>query len=368
MALEGSIGEFGLVDIFQLIAMQKKSGVITLSRKNKEGASVSFLDGAFIRAVLGDENQHFADAMVSAKKVTVLQLRSVFRATQKGVSIVDTFVNQHYISPEEANHWNQMLTQEVLFDLLLWKEGIYKFNQELVYKKEYETSVSVEWILMEGMRQSDEWPALLKNIPSRSGIYEQVKTDNEEGLLPDVTEEGVCGLLHIINGERTVNEIISRAGMDSFSVYKDLSGFLREGKIRVCEPKAKIKKRVFSEISFSRMKEFALSPLILNGLLISFMLVLSILFTRIILFGDRPFFKKMQGDIQKLRELSIRNEKDVIYFSLNLYYLKKNKYPDMLIQLKKEGFLDEKISLDNWVYSHDRSNFRLEFIPQLLNN
>ena len=367
MSLEGSVGEFGLVDIFQLIAMQKKSGVLSISSKHKEGVLVSFLDGAFIRAVSGDENERFADAMVSAEKVSIAQLKTALRSTPKGSSVSETFVKLDCITPEDARNWNLVLTQDILFDLLSWKEGSYKFNQEAVSKRAYEEAISVEKILMEGMRQSDEWPALLKKIPSRDGVYERVAIEDADGILPE--DDNPTGLIPYINGVRTVNEIIGYAGIGAFPVYKELSMLISDGKIKPCDPKTKekIEKELSPDISFDSIKTFLFGPVVINGLLISLVMFLLILLLMPIFFGKEHFLPKMQGSFEKFKALSIVNKKDRITFSLNLYYLKQNRYPDTLDRLKKEGFLDQEISLDHWAYSHDKSTFRLESAPHLLN-
>lgn len=366
MSLEGSVGEFGLVDIFQLIAMQKKGGVLTISCKSKANVSVFFLEGTFIRAVSGDENGRFADAMVSAEKITIAQLKMALRSAPKGSSVSETLVKLDFISPEDAKNWNLALTQDILFDLLSWKEGSYKFNQEAVSKREHEEAISVEKILMEGMRQADEWPALLRKIPSRDGVYERVSTGNTDHLLADHVlpeDDNATGLILYINGVRTVNEIIGYAGLGAFPVYKEISILVSDGKIKLSDPKAKIEKRLVSPaISLDRIKEVLFSSVVINGLLASFVILLSFLLLRPMFFGEKLFLQKMRGSVQEFKALSIANNKDIIEFSLNLYYLKQNRYPDTLDQLKKEGFLDQKIPLEDWVYSHNRSNFRLQVI------
>ena len=49
MALEGTIKDFGLADILQLIGIQRKTGVLTL-RNEKESVSVQFRDGQVVGA------------------------------------------------------------------------------------------------------------------------------------------------------------------------------------------------------------------------------------------------------------------------------------------------------------------------------
>ena len=49
MALEGSIKDFSLADIFQLIGIQRKTGILTM-RHGDEEVKVSFLNGMVVHA------------------------------------------------------------------------------------------------------------------------------------------------------------------------------------------------------------------------------------------------------------------------------------------------------------------------------
>src|SRR5258705_10249723 len=49
MALKGTLKDFSLADIFQLIGIQKKTGVLTL-KNDKEVVTVTFVDGNVVSA------------------------------------------------------------------------------------------------------------------------------------------------------------------------------------------------------------------------------------------------------------------------------------------------------------------------------
>ena len=49
MALKGTLKDFGIADIFQLIGQQGKTGVLHLSEKDEE-VHIGFKDGAVVKA------------------------------------------------------------------------------------------------------------------------------------------------------------------------------------------------------------------------------------------------------------------------------------------------------------------------------
>jgi hypothetical protein len=365
MALEGSVGDFGIVDIFQLIGMQKKTGILTISCKNKEDLQIFFLDGTIMRAFSGDGNQRFSDALVSSEKVTVAQLRTAFRITENNTPIAESFIRTSAITLEEAKRWNRVLSQEAIFDLLSWKTGSYRFEQGIVAQNPSDAPINVEQILMEGMRQIDEWPPLLKKIPSRDLIYDLVKTDDVE-TAPDLSEkEEVNSILKFFNGERTVNDIMSHAGIGAFPVYKAISGLLSEGKIKIAEPK-EILKKDSSEISIEGVKRLLSHPTTINGFLMAFTIGVASVFFYFVLWHDNAIFKKDMRQTGQLDQLTLFNKRDQIEFSLNLYYLKRNGYPNSLEQLKQEGFIEANFPLEGWEYSGKKSSFQLEFLANLI--
>ncbi|MEK7286123.1 MAG: DUF4388 domain-containing protein [Nitrospirota bacterium] len=365
MALEGPVGNFGIVDVFQRIGMQKESGMLTASCHGKEDVTLFFLNGALIRAFSGDRNQSFSDVLLLSEKITVAQMRAAFRLSSQDKSVAEALIEMNYLTVEEARHWNQVLLEEVLFDLLSWKDGAYRYEEEMVVtQNESDVEMNVEWILMEGMRQLDEWPLLLRKIPSREIVYEITERPNDAmDLLSDTEREE--NILQLVNGERTVNEIVNRAGVGAFPVYKTLSDLLSAGRVKRYEPKAK-KTRILPEISLDLAKRLLFNPVVYNGALIILTIGIASVFFYFVLFQKKPVFQSKQ--IRLFKVLTSVNEKDTIEFALSLYYLDQNRYPNSLAELKKGHFLGHDISLEDWGYQGNRKGFMLERKDSVLNN
>ncbi|MEK7703013.1 MAG: DUF4388 domain-containing protein [Nitrospirota bacterium] len=355
MSLEGSVGDFGIVDVFQMIGMQKKSGILTASCRGKETVSVFFLDGALIRAFSGDGRQRFADALLLSEKITVAQMRSAFRFSSEKTPIAETFIKLNYLTLEDAKHWTQILSEEALFHLLAWKEGTYQFEPEAVTQNQTDMSMNIESVLMEGMRQQDEWPQLLQKVPSGETVYEQVFAIEEDSTDYPETKEGK--LLSFINGQRTVTDVVNYAGMGSFPVYKAFSDLISHGKIKPSAHK-EAPKRFFPEISVDLIKRLLFNSAVFNAILTILTIGIASLFLYFLLFKGSFLFKQAEP----FHELAIVNKKDKIIFLVNLYYLNHKRYPNSLEELKLSGLLEDDFPLENWHYSHDRSQFRLEFI------
>ncbi len=382
MALEGSVKDFSVVDIFQLIAMQKKSGILTLSYEEK-AIFVSFVDGEIVRAVEGDENERFTNALVASERITIIQLRAASRVVEKDVSMGETFAKLAYLTTEEVQKWNQVLTQETIFDLLSWEAGSYRFEQkELSINPNYYLPLSVERLLMEGMRQSDEWPALLKKIPSPNLVFEIIggadptepgsETEDGDHLTsvtgPRLEPDEHAWLLQWIDGQKTVDGIIKHAGVGSFPVYKGLTillsnGRLRKKEIKDEEEKTETKSSFLSTVSLDSLKEKLSSPALLNSALVSLSVVILMTFFIPSFYGIPSILQKVNLSMTEFKKLSSVARKERITFSLDLYRLRHNRYPSTLSALVADGLLSEgfgqELSDTEWTYISDGKTFSL---------
>ena len=99
MALEGSISDFGLADIFQLISLQRKAGELVLT--NKEiSITVLFDNGMIVGAETTnrEDKEKIGRILVRANKITEKQLKELLKSQKKqnrklGFVLLDGFLN-----------------------------------------------------------------------------------------------------------------------------------------------------------------------------------------------------------------------------------------------------------------------------------
>src|SRR5262249_56079560 len=83
MALAGTLKDFGIADILQLIAQQQKTGVLHLRSKDQE-VKVGFVEGAIVSAESATRKKRdlFGHLLVRAELITEAQLEMALE-TQK---------------------------------------------------------------------------------------------------------------------------------------------------------------------------------------------------------------------------------------------------------------------------------------------
>jgi Domain of unknown function (DUF4388) len=183
MALEGTLRDFSLADIFQLIGLQRKTGVLTLRSKD-DTVTVTFLDGKVVGA---DSLSHrlenrLGHVLMKSGLLTQDQLGRALEIQKETLQRLG-FILTHYgiISAESLKHAVQLQILQIVYRLFRWKDGDYHFSQEttIEYDRDNVVPITAESILMEGARMIDEWPIIEKRIRSYDMVFRKKLTDQE---------------------------------------------------------------------------------------------------------------------------------------------------------------------------------------------
>lgn len=371
MALEGSIKDFGLADIFQLIHIQKKTGTLLVESKRKK-ATIYFENGMIVSATTTPKKdiEKIGRILIRSKKITKRQLKTALKAQK------ETPYRVGYILEKTGNVTKpalkdalQLQVNETVFNLFRWKEGRYVFEQkEIDYDREYLQPINTEFILMEAIRQLDEWQFIEKKIPSYDIVCEKVQegdlrlsTDtikSEEDLFFDIGEDkekkeekGKVTLTEeerivyeLVDGLQDVSSIIETGKIGEFETCKALSNLLTAGLIRVrFQPAEPLKKRRF-RINLSRVADLAPIALMAIKGLIAFGIIMGF-YTTLDLKGN---FKEMRDGLNSLKMDIVKAR--IINFAdaMELYFIERGEYPSSLRSLVNSGLIDKNGTLDTW--------------------
>jgi hypothetical protein len=248
MALEGTLRDFSLADIFQLIGLQRKTGVLTLRGKD-DTVTVTFLDGKVVGA--DSLNRRLENRLGTVLMRTgFLSQDQLSRALdiQKETLQRLGFILTHYgiISQDSLREAIQLQMMQIVFRLFRWKDGDYHFSQEttIEYDRDNVVPITAESILMEGARMIDEWPIIEKRIRSYDMVFRKKLTDQEIVVSGDADEIDFDGdvtrsrrrgfsekirisqeeksIYDLVDGTMTVSDIVEVARLSEFDTNKAL--------------------------------------------------------------------------------------------------------------------------------------------------
>jgi hypothetical protein len=257
MALEGTIRDFGLPDIFQLIGLQRKTGTLTLTNeKDDEVVTVTFENGM---VVMTDSSAHrledrLGNVLVKQGKLTRERLDEALVVQKQTLQrLGHILAGSSAITSRDLRDALQIQVSQIVFRVFRWRDGRYQFapSDSADYDRENFAPMSTDFILMEGIRMVDEWPIIEKKIPSFAMVFRPVvdpalievaassELDTSGGargaaasssgrirLSPE--EERI---FRKVDGVRTVQAIIDSTGVAEFEACRILFDFLNRNLI-----------------------------------------------------------------------------------------------------------------------------------------
>lgn len=231
MALEGTLESFSIAEIFQLIATQGKTGILEIETATG-AAKVRFVDGQIFDAYPGrdDPNLYIGVMLVRAGLITQNQLEYALQQQKASLrKLGDILMRMGTVSTNDFQQILGLQRREMAYKLLRLKKGKYKFSPvEVAYEPGVDLLMNVDSILMEGSRQIDEWPALLKKIPSDKRIYERA-----EGVFPvrELTGEETA-VYETLDGFLTVRDLVDKCRIGEFATFDAVASLYEEGLIK----------------------------------------------------------------------------------------------------------------------------------------
>lgn len=374
MALEGRIKEFGLADIFQLIQLQKKTGVLTV-KNDQQKATILFEEGMVVGAETDnrDPRDRLGELLIKTEKLSNTQLNEALKLQQRhGEKFGKILAEKGWIKKDELAKILQLQIQESIYRLFLWKEGQYAFDQKNVeYDHEYINPVNTEFILLEGVRRIDEWPMIQKIIPSLDIVFEaspqdknriQVRTDAEDDVGKAVGEKADPGntltltqeefqVLDLVDGIKDIRTMIDFSQRGEFELCKLLATLLRSGLIHVKETGAKGAPKAMSAFETTSKLIFDTAKQAMKWTFYFVSALLLVVFAALA-YQYRSNFQSSLNSIVRssyaLKAVQARLELGTVRTILMMYYLENHTYPEDLGQLVKGGYLSKEASQDPW--------------------
>ena len=228
MALQGTLRDFSLADIFQLIGLQKKTGVLTL-KNGQEVMTVSFLDGSVVAAdsLHRRLEDRLGTVLVKSKQISPAQLQEALKIQKQTLKrLGNVLVEQKFISQPALREALRIQITQIIYRLFRWRDGDYHFSQEekLDYDRENVAPLSAESVLMEGARILDEWPMIERRLGSLSNVYRRsaAAAEAESGKSPLVLSGEEKAVLKLLDGNQSVQEIIESSPLSEFDTCRVL--------------------------------------------------------------------------------------------------------------------------------------------------
>ncbi len=378
MALEGNIKDFGITDILQLIGMQKKTGILTLT-SDEDTATLTFETGMVVAAesYRKQESDLIGRALVAAELLSEKDLEKAL-ALQKetGQKLGHIFIEEKIVRSEDLAAMIQLQVRETVYRIFDWQEGTYRFEQtSITYDKVNMVPLSCEKILMEAMRIVDEWP-LVRKVIHDLGLFfektdekrviaastqdldsaidrmfeesEETSEDRQQALekeFPLSQEEE--RIYQLVEGTRDVQKLIDLGRIGTFETCKALYSLVSAGLIREQSSEGKAPERQGEKGEKVSGKK-VLRNLAAYAIMLLFLVLL-------VVASRKPagglLFSITGGvstHLKPLKTVYAVREMERIFFACDVYFLEEQILPDDLEELVRKRILHAAELVDPW--------------------
>jgi len=236
--LQGSLKEFSLPNIFQLVKMSAKTGALTI-RRDKEWGKIFFRDGLIHYAFSVPQSLPLGERLVNAGSITPAQLKAALAEQKKSPEagrIGTILLDLDFIDREGLEAIVREQIQDAAFNFFSWLDGEFEFTaDEVVTDQDILVEMNVENVIMEGCRRIDEWELIFSQLGSLERLPHLAYDErvDERGEVTFTAEEWRV-IVHV-DGHADINTVLRECGLDRFHGAKVIYSLYSSGLITVSD-------------------------------------------------------------------------------------------------------------------------------------
>jgi hypothetical protein len=256
MPLQGNLRDFSTTQLLNLINLAGKTGTLTIFEgiatqekdamggikmaAGKERARVAFKIGKLIHAALGDQDGNLVSVLNKAGKLTADQARILREraknTTDKALALL--LINANYVSQTDVVSSVQQHTLDVVYDLLSWHEGPFRFDDDALPSADrIMVPIDLENVIIEGSRRMKDDERLIQDIPNLDVALKFPENAKEKykGVHLSVEE---WRIVSFVNPKNTIRQIAKANNLSDMEIRRIVNGLLQAGLVQVMKPVA----------------------------------------------------------------------------------------------------------------------------------
>jgi CheY-like chemotaxis protein len=233
VAIHGSLAAFRIIELMQMLSLQRQSGRLVINRKEGE-AEIFFKDGAiaFASCSMNGSVPGMDGLLKKTCRVGDDGLQHASRiAEMTGQPIDGVLAQEKLLDQKTFGACLRRHTETIVFKALGWKDGEFLFDQVQPPVFANPVAFKVDDLILEGTRRSDEWVLIQQKIPNFLMVFEPLIGNAEE-----LTRRGLSNMdlkvFAMVDGKRSVQDIVDQAFLSDFDVAKSLFILLSVNLIR----------------------------------------------------------------------------------------------------------------------------------------
>ncbi len=239
MAIEGPLKELHIHDVFQLLDLGRKTGVLCVTSELRQNSGMVYFErGAVVAAEIRSNPHPLGTLLLRSGKIDEADLARArgLQGAGDGRRLGDILVDLNAVNRRELERLVRQQVQEVIFELMNWSEGYFSFEETAGPRATTEASVRIptESLLMEAARRIDEWSRIEARVPHLGVIPRFADADSQHGMLDLTPFE--WEVIAMVDGARDLRAIAEALGRAEFEIARTIFGLTSTGVVVLEDP------------------------------------------------------------------------------------------------------------------------------------
>lgn len=232
MFFSGSLEIFDLVSLLRMLTRERRTGRLVL-RYGDNTIQLFLYDGSIVYATETRKNNRLGTLLKESGYISQQVLDECLALSLKNKErLGKTLVQKGVVSLERLNQFLLRQAENTVYNVLLWDSGEFEYNDAPLHLgRAVEYKLDAMDILLGASRRIDAIGIIRKKTPGESDILKiagDMGSGEEIGLNADEWQ-----VLSLIDGHRSVRQVIDKSGLDDIAAYKFLYTLISSGKVEI---------------------------------------------------------------------------------------------------------------------------------------
>jgi DNA-binding response OmpR family regulator len=229
--LSGDLADFSVSDLLQLLDTTKATGKLSLYSPLMT-AEIYFDKGNIYYGSTSKQGKSLLSGEIIEKKMQISKeafYRAYRTAKKSGIPILRAFVNERILTEDEIMKILEDRTREVVYSSMELDSGNFFFEKMQIpeHLSDIKIRIPASHLILEGARRVDERKYAAKMFQDPNMVFIRLMTDV---AMEDINlDDNELRIFSLIDGRRTLNDIINMSGMDENEVKRIIYTLTRAG-------------------------------------------------------------------------------------------------------------------------------------------
>jgi outer membrane protein assembly factor BamB/tetratricopeptide (TPR) repeat protein len=226
MALKGDLASVDLAQVFQMLAMNQKVGLLCIQAPRSwralyfdpRGVTLYYNEHTMLDRVLAQ--------MTRSGKLSEEGVQDARNhASRSNTPLFDSLLAGGFLSEADIEEAFRSQIEEEIYDLFFWRDARFEFfegaatleNREGVVNERF--FFSTDSMIMEAARRIDEWSYIQERVQGTMIVFHAVARPSPDHELTDAALQ----VLELVDGKRNVTRLVEITALSPFHVHKALA-------------------------------------------------------------------------------------------------------------------------------------------------